>query len=92
MLNTLTSVFNMPPFFNFLFENTLVILAYFTLLIEVSQTFGAIIVAAILLNFTILLISVAHSSSLTEFTPSVSNGSGTSSTESIKALKFIKFQ
>jgi hypothetical protein len=51
-------------FLNFLCEKIFITIAYFTLLTEVAETFGAMLVTAILTNFMVLSTSVTHSFTL----------------------------
>lgn len=51
-------------FLSFLFEKLFITVAYFTLLTEVAETFGAMLVTAILTNFMVLSTSVTHSFTL----------------------------
>lgn len=66
LLNTLAKFLNLPAFLNFIVENGFIVIAYFTLLIEVAETFGAMMVTSIIANFIVLSVSITHSLNLSE--------------------------
>lgn len=91
-LNTFAAFISLFSFLNFIFENAFVVLAYFTLLIEVSETFGAMMVTAILTNFIILLISTAHSFNVSGFSTAALPQPQLSSLSLVSKFSFILYQ
>jgi len=63
-LNLLVKTLTFLIFLNFICEKLFVTVAYFTLLTEVAETFGAMLVTAVLANFMVLSTSVTHSFTL----------------------------
>jgi hypothetical protein len=63
--NLLVKTLTFLIFLNFICEKLFVTVAYFTLLTEVAETFGAMLATAMLTNFMVLSTSVTHSFTLT---------------------------
>lgn len=83
LVSAVLKMSTMLIFLSLLFEKIFITVAYFSLLTEIAETFGAILVTAALTNFMTFSNSVTHSS-----TPAVTSGDvpQTASSSSVNGL------